>query len=177
MRLVTRGRYHSHPLPAGLIRINSDGGTFSKEVTSVHKNCHHPQDLHFKILHHPLLSIGYLPQWWSRDGVWEIHFQRTWCCRVSIARYICNSTLNLIWLNIMSSQHNVHDDISGNTTTMIPMCLATTKTWTSRKRQTTVRDFNILTLSNTPVTNKGQMSDMSRTISLATTGALHIVML
>ena len=47
----------------------------------------------------------------------------------------------------MSSQHNVHDDISGNTTTMIPMCLATTKTWTSRKRQTTVGDFNILTLS------------------------------
>ena len=37
----------------------------------------------------------------------------------------------------------IHYEISGNTTTMIQVCLATTKIWTSKRQQTTVRQFKL----------------------------------
>ena len=130
-RLVTpRGRYYSHPLPASFIRINAHNGTFSEEVTSVHKKCHHITITHETTV----LTILCCPQdIFPNDGQGTVY-----------EKYISNEPDVVEWvLRDIFAICNVHDEISGNTTTMIPMCLATTKTWTSRKPQTTVRLFNI----------------------------------
>ena len=55
------------------------------------------------------------------------------------SEYCCLIYQYIYPLELYEQGHDFHDEISGNTTTMIPMCLAMTRTWMSKKQRTTVR--------------------------------------
>ena len=127
----------SHLRLANFITIDAHNQIISKEVATVHKNF----DRNTRSSSSSLSSSP--PS--SSLVIDRISFRMTARGRSMRNTYPVSPMLSsecFCLFSIVKPIH-IHYELSGNTTTMIQVCLATTKIWTSKRQQTTVRQFKL----------------------------------